>query len=124
MTCQLETRAADAGIERIARLNDRARMGFDRQARIVMTASLLATLSPTNDPRQNIMAQARIMRALRECTFTTSSPERDMAWFEIDDHKLMLKIDYFDESMDFGSPDPADASITVRVVTIMLVSDY
>lgn len=124
MTCQLQTIAVDARTEQIARLNDRARMGFDRQARIVMTRNLLATLSPTNDPRQNIMAQARIMRALRECTFTSSSPERDMAWFEIDDHRLMLKIDYFDESMDFGSPDPADGSITVRVVTVMLVSDY
>ncbi|KHL24194.1 hypothetical protein PK98_14420 [Croceibacterium mercuriale] len=124
MTRQLPTLPADTVTERIARLNDRARIGFDRQAKIVMTRSLLSTLSPANDPRQNVMAQARIMRALRECTFTPSSPERDMAWFEIDGHKLMLKIDCYDESMDFASPDPANASVTVRVVTVMLVSDY
>jgi len=110
--------------EQIARLNDRARMGFDRTARIVTTAGLLAELAPGDDPRQRIMAQARIMRAVRECTFGADSPERDMSWFEIDGHRAMLKVDYYDESLAWGSPDPTDASITIRVLTIMLTNEY
>lgn len=128
MTCQLEQTAAPQHTaertDQIARLNDRARMGFDRRARIVMTAGLLATLASGDDPRQRIMAQARTMRAVRECTFGADCPERDTAWFEIDGHRVMLKIDCYDESLEWGSPDPADAAITIRVVTIMLTHEY
>jgi hypothetical protein len=45
MTCALQQTTAPADTsdrtERIARVNDRARMGFDRRARIVMTSGLL-----------------------------------------------------------------------------------
>lgn len=116
--------AACIRVEQIARLNDRARMGFDRTARIVTTAGLLAALAPNDDPRQRIMAQARIMRAVRECNFTDESPERDVALFTIDDHRALLKIDYYDTDLKWGSPDPADASVTIRVVTAMLTSEY
>jgi len=122
MTCQLQhTRPSQT--EQIARLNDRARLGLDRRARIVVTAGLLAKLS-NDDPRSRIMAQARIMQAVRQRTFTPDSPERDMAWFEIDGHRAMFKIDYYDESMEWASPDPTDASITIRVVTVMAPEDY
>lgn len=122
MTCQLQ-HIRHSQTEQIARLNDRARLGFDRRARIVVTAGLLAKLS-SDDPRARIMAQARIMQAVRRCTFAPDSPERDMAWFEIDGHRAMLKIDYYDESMEWASPDPTDASITIRVVTVMAPEDY
>ena len=122
MTCQLQhTRSSQT--EQIASLNDRARLGLDRRARIVVTPGLLAKLS-NDDPRSRIMAQARIMQAVRQCTFTPDSPERDMAWFEIDGHRAMFKIDYYDESMEWASPDPSDASITIRVVTVMAPEDY
>jgi hypothetical protein len=36
----------------------------------------------------------------------------------------MFKIDYFDRTMTYGSPDAADPQQTTRVLTIMLVSEY
>jgi Protein of unknown function (DUF3768) len=36
----------------------------------------------------------------------------------------MFKIDYFDKTMTVHSPDPADPSVTERVITIMLAAEY
>jgi len=39
-------------------------------------------------------------------------------------HVARFKVDYFDEAMEYGSSDPANTSITTRVVTILLPEDY
>lgn len=36
----------------------------------------------------------------------------------------MFKIDYYDLELEYGSEDPADPEQTVRVLTVMLPSDY
>ena len=69
--------------ERIALLNDAARQGRDRTARIVMTSGLLAELGGQT-VAQSMMAQARLMAALRHCTFAPDSPERDFASMDVD----------------------------------------
>lgn len=69
--------------ERIALLNDAARQGRDRTARIVMTSGLLAELGG-DTVAQRMMAQARLMAALRHCTFAPDSPERDFASMDVD----------------------------------------
>jgi len=38
--------------------------------------------------------------------------------------RLFWKIDYCDAAMAGGSPDPADPSVTTRVLTLMLVSEW
>ena len=50
--------------------------------------------------------------------------EHDCASLDVDGEPVMFKIDYYDENMQFGSPDPADPRLTRRVLTIMLASDY
>lgn len=109
--------------ETIARLNDRARLGLDRTARIVVTRNCLATLGPLEGPL-TVLNQARLMAAMRLCQFSADSPERDLGIFAIDGHTIWVKVDYFDTALEFGSEDPADAAVTRRVVTILLPADW
>lgn len=50
--------------------------------------------------------------------------EHDFGMFNIDGYRLYFKIDYFDKSLTFHSPDPADPSVTERVITLMLAEEY
>ncbi len=85
-------------IEQIARLNDRARHGLDRSSRIVVTSGLNATLAGEK-PADAILAQARLIGAMRRCTFRADSPERDFASFEVDGIKVLMKIDLYDPGL-------------------------
>jgi hypothetical protein len=44
--------------------------------------------------------------------------------FEADGRTIMFEIDYFDRELSMHSPDPADPSVTQRVITIMLAAEY
>jgi Protein of unknown function (DUF3768) len=50
--------------------------------------------------------------------------ERDFGAFEHNGERIFWKIDYYDATMTRGSEDPSDAKQTVRVLTIMLASEY
>jgi Protein of unknown function (DUF3768) len=50
--------------------------------------------------------------------------EHDFGKFELDDAELFWKIDYYDDELEMGSPDPADPALTRRVLTIMLAEEY
>lgn len=50
--------------------------------------------------------------------------EHEFGNFEFAGKEFFWKIDYYDRSMEFGSEDPADPAITMRVLTIMLASEY
>lgn len=50
--------------------------------------------------------------------------ERDFGSFEIAGERFFWKIDYYDASLQHGSEDPSNSSITVRVLTVMLASEY
>ena len=50
--------------------------------------------------------------------------EHDFGSYEIAGVGLFWKIDYYDEDLRYGSPDPADPLVTRRIITIMLASEY
>jgi hypothetical protein len=79
-----------------------AALGAEAVARIVKTIAVFDDFCHANDPHQ----------------------EHDFGAFDADGQQVFFKIDYFDESLSYHSPDPADPSVTKRVITIMLAEEY
>ncbi len=50
--------------------------------------------------------------------------EGDFGALQVEGERILFKVDYYDRSLTGQSPDPADASITTRVLTIMLAEEY
>jgi len=50
--------------------------------------------------------------------------EHDFGAVTIGRHRIFWKIDYYDPMLKSGAVDPADASGTVRVLTLMLAEEY
>lgn len=50
--------------------------------------------------------------------------ERDFGDLMLWGADLLWKIDAYDTSMKFGSPDPANERVTTRVMTVMLAAEY
>jgi hypothetical protein len=79
-----------------------AALGAEAVARIVKTVEVFDDFCHANDPHQ----------------------EHDFGSFEADGRVIFFKIDYFDKDLTYHSPDPADPSVTERVITIMLAEEY
>ncbi len=73
-------------------------------------------------------AVARIVKTVAAyddfCHANDPYGEHDFGSFEADGHKFFFTIDYFDKAFAYHSPDPADPSVTERVITIMLADEY
>jgi hypothetical protein len=50
--------------------------------------------------------------------------EHDFGSVELSGQRLFWKIDYYDLSLTGLSPNPADPSVTIRVLTLMLTQEY
>lgn len=104
--------------EQIRALNDQLRQDFSR-GRAVMTSGV-AALGPA--------AVARIVKTVEVfddfCHANDPHQEHDFGSFDADGHTIFFKIDYFDNGLSCHSPDPTDPSVTRRVITIMLASEY
>jgi hypothetical protein len=58
------------------------------------------------------------------CTANDPHDEHDFGAFNYEGVAVFFKIDYFDKDLNFHSPDPADPSVTERVITLMLAEEY
>ena len=50
--------------------------------------------------------------------------EHDFGALDFEGQRIMFKIDYYAKGMQAASPDPADPSITERIMTVMLAEEY
>jgi Protein of unknown function (DUF3768) len=104
--------------DRIRELNDQLRQNF-ADGIAVMTPGI-AALGP--------QAVERIVKTIAVfddfCHANDPHQEHDFGAFDADGHRVLFKIDYYDESLTYHSPDPADPSVTKRVITIMLAEEY
>src|SRR6478672_5476641 len=63
------------------------------------------------------------------CHANDPHAEHDFGSFDVEGYSIFVysiffKIDYFDKTMTYHSPDPADPRVTERVMTIMLAEEY
>jgi hypothetical protein len=104
--------------EQIRDLNDRLRQNFS-EGTVVLTCGIAAL---------GAEAVARIVKTIAVyddfCHANDPHQEHDFGAFEADGHVIFFKIDYFDRSLTYHSPDPSDPSVTERVITIMLAEEY
>jgi hypothetical protein len=108
----------DAKTARIRALNDELRQNF---------AAGIAVMTP-GVAALGAEAVKRIVKTIAVfddfCHANDPHKEHDFGAFDVDGHTIMFKIEYFDQSMSMHSPDPADPSVTQRVITIMLAEEY
>jgi hypothetical protein len=79
-----------------------AALGREAVQRIFQTASVFDDFRKENDPYG----------------------EHDFGSFEAEGQAIFFNVDYFDKCLNAHSLDPADPSVTERVITIMLAEEY
>jgi hypothetical protein len=58
------------------------------------------------------------------CTENDPHGEHDFGAFNFDGQQVYFKIDYYDRTLTYHSPNPADPTVTERIITLMLASEY
>ncbi|SUZ33856.1 hypothetical protein ROE7235_03631 [Roseibaca ekhonensis] len=113
-----EREDVDAQTVAIRTLNDQLRTTLTG-GRVVMTQGVNALADDT---------LAKVLRTVN--TFDDFTPNNDpygtheFGMFEVDDARVMFKIDAYDANLEYGSPNPGDPEVTRRVMTILLASEY
>ena len=103
---------------KIRQLNDQFRQ-TGRGARIMLTSGIQAL------GQQAIMDIMAKIRAFDNFT-KDNDPyrEHDFGKIEHNGETIFFKMSYYDRAMEFGSNDPSDPTVTMRVMTIMLSDEY
>lgn len=79
-----------------------AALGAEAVNRAIKAISIFDEFCEENDPHQ----------------------EHDFGAIDIEGQKVFFKIDYYSPDLNSGSEDPSDPSVTRRVMTVMLASEY
>lgn len=79
-----------------------AAMGSAAVQRLVKTLAVFDDFSNANDPHE----------------------KHDFGAFEFEGVRVFFKIDYYDKTLTYHSPNPADPAVTERVMTLMLADEY
>ena len=113
MTC-----TSKSNTDRIRELNDAFRRTFVGGA-VMITAGIEAM---PLDQRRALLQKVRSFEAFGE----DNDPHGEHDFGAVDEagERYFWKLDYYDRTMESGSPDPADPSMTTRVLTIMRADEY
>jgi hypothetical protein len=104
--------------ECIARLNDTLRLSG-------LGGRILVTRGVQTLPGFNTMTLVEALRSY-DSFDADNDPhgERDFGDLELWGAELFWKIDYYDRALVWASPDPADPAVTIRILTVLLVTEY
>jgi hypothetical protein len=104
--------------DQIRRLNDELRQHLIGGLAVITPG--IAALGPA--------AVERIVKTIAVfddfCHANDPDEEHDFGSFTAEGETIFFKIDYYDRSLKAYSPDPSDSSVTERVITVMLASEY
>jgi hypothetical protein len=105
-------------VAKIRELNDRLRMNG-------LGGMWLATIGISSLPPDDLRAVFKAVLTFNDFN-SDNNPhgEHDCAVQTVGDTKIIWKIDYYDRDRQFHSPDPSNPKVTVRVLTVMLASEY
>lgn len=104
--------------EKIANLNDEARQSLTG-CRVFLTRGIHAL---GESAVRMIIAKVQAFDEFTEANDPYG--EHDFGKIELFDHCIFWKFDYYDPDMQMASLDPADPTITARVLTVMLANEY
>ena len=113
----------------IRELNDRFRTNLpnrcDIPGRVMLTQGIQQLVDDEADPGKHL---ADLFRAIREFDHFDAGNdphcEHDFGAIDFRGEKVFWKIDYYAPDLLHGSEDAADVTRTMRVLTIMLASEY
>ena len=99
-------------VRRIRELNDLLRATFTG-GKVVVTA---AVASLDDASRSKVLNTARTFQGFTR--HNDPHGEHECFFFQVDGRRYFARIDYYDKTMEYGSEDPADPTVTTRVLTI------
>jgi hypothetical protein len=104
--------------ERIRELNDDFRRTFVGGA-VMITAGVEAM---PNEQRRSLLAKVRAFDVFTE----DNDPHGEHDFGAVDESgvRCFWKIDYYDRATEMGSPDPADPTVTTRILTVLCAHEY
>jgi hypothetical protein len=110
----------DTKTDQIRTLNDELRRTLSRNAELAFVTAGIAALG--DEAVKRIVKTVAIFDDF--CHANDPHQEHDFGSFDADGKMIFFKIDYYDRSLTYHSPDPADPTVTRRVITIMLAEEY
>lgn len=110
---------------RVRELNDALRTASDPLGTLLARGQLVVTRGVAERGTTFVDRACAAVRSF--AAFTSDNDpygEHDFGIFQLDGITLNWKIDYYDNELHYGSPDPADPAVTKRVLTVLLADEY
>ena len=116
-----QSATGDGMLSKIAELNDQLRQNLFTPGQNQVFVSAAVSSLPYLE-RVRLLDKVQKFNDFNE----ENNPygERDFSRIEHQGINYFWKIDYYNKTMDAGSENPADETITIRVLTIMRADEY